>query len=42
MASRSRIYCLDATAVAHKAVLLTGDPEITGRSVGCKVEDLHG
>ena len=29
-----------ATAVAHDAVLLTGDPEITGRSVGCRVEDL--
>ena len=31
-----------ATATAHKAALLTGDPEITGRSVGCKVEDLQG
>jgi predicted nucleic acid-binding protein len=31
-----------ATAAAHKAVLLTGDPEITDRSVGCKVEDLRG
>jgi predicted nucleic acid-binding protein len=31
-----------ATAIAHKAVLLTGDPEITERSVGCKVEDLRG
>jgi len=31
-----------ATAVAHDAVLLTGDPEITDRSVGCKVEDLRG
>jgi predicted nucleic acid-binding protein len=31
-----------ATAAAHKAVLLTGDPEITERSVGCKVEDLRG
>ena len=30
-----------ATAAAHKAVLLTGDPEITGRSVGCRVEDLR-
>jgi predicted nucleic acid-binding protein len=30
-----------ATAAAHKAVLLTGDPEITERSVGCKVEDLR-
>jgi predicted nucleic acid-binding protein len=31
-----------ATAAAYKAVLLTGDPEITERSVGCKVEDLRG
>jgi len=31
-----------ATAAAHQAVLLTGDPEITDRSVGCKVEDLRG
>jgi predicted nucleic acid-binding protein len=31
-----------ATAAAHKAVLLTGDPEITDRSVGCRVEDLRG
>jgi len=30
-----------ATAAAHGAVLLTGDPEITGRSVGCRVEDLR-
>jgi len=30
-----------ATAAAHKAVLLTGDPEITGRAVGCRVEDLR-
>jgi uncharacterized protein len=30
-----------ATAVALKAVLLTGDPEITDRSVGCRVEDLR-
>ena len=29
-----------ATAAAHGAVLLTGDPEITGRVVGCRVEDL--
>jgi len=29
-----------ATAAAHRAVLLTGDPELTGRSVGCRVEDL--
>jgi ribonuclease VapC len=31
-----------ATAVAHNAVLLTGDPELTTRSVGCRVEDLRG
>lgn len=30
-----------ATAAAHKAVLLTGDPEITARAVGCRVEDLR-
>lgn len=30
-----------ATAAAHGAVLLTGYPEIVGRSVGCKVEDLR-
>src|SRR5688572_19297125 len=30
-----------ATTVAHKAVLLTGDPEIIGRSVGCRVQDLR-
>jgi predicted nucleic acid-binding protein len=30
-----------ATAAAYKAVLLTGDPEITGRSVGCRVQDLR-
>jgi predicted nucleic acid-binding protein len=30
-----------ATATAHGAVLLTGDPEITERSVGCRVEDLR-
>ena len=30
-----------ATAAAHKAVLLTGDPEITARPVGCRVEDLR-
>jgi predicted nucleic acid-binding protein len=29
-----------ATAAAHGAVLLTGDPELTKRSVGCRVEDL--
>jgi len=28
------------TAAAHDAVLLTGDPEITRRPVGCRVEDL--
>jgi len=30
-----------ATAAAHGAILLTGDPEMTGRSVGCRVEDLR-
>lgn len=30
-----------ATAAAHQAVLLTGDPEIIDRRVGCKVEDLR-
>lgn len=30
-----------ATTAAHRAILLTGDPEITGRSVGCQVEDLR-
>lgn len=30
-----------ATAAAHSAVLFTGDPEITRRSVGCRVEDLR-
>ena len=30
-----------ATTAAHRAILLTGDPEITGRSVGCRVEDLR-
>ena len=30
-----------ATAAAHNAVLLTGDPEITARSVGCRIEDLR-
>jgi predicted nucleic acid-binding protein len=29
-----------ATAAAHGAVLLTGDPELTRRPVGCRVEDL--
>ncbi len=31
-----------ATATAHRAVLLTGDPEIADRAVGCRVEDLRG
>jgi uncharacterized protein len=30
-----------ATAAAHSAVLLTGDPGITARNVGCRVEDLR-
>jgi predicted nucleic acid-binding protein len=30
-----------ATATAHGAVLLTGDPELTRRSLGCRVEDLR-
>jgi len=30
-----------ATAAAHRAVLLTGNPELTERSVGCRVEDLR-
>ena len=30
-----------ATTAAHRAILLTGDPEITGRSMGCRVEDLR-
>lgn len=30
-----------ATTAAHRAVLLTGDREITRRSVGCRVEDLR-
>lgn len=38
------LACADAfavaTAAAHGAVLLTGDPEHTSRSVGCPVEDL--
>jgi uncharacterized protein len=29
-----------ATASAYSATLLTGDPEITSRAVGCRVEDL--
>ena len=29
-----------ATAAAHGAVLLTGDPEIVRRPVGCRVENL--
>jgi hypothetical protein len=31
-----------ATAVAHDAVLLTGDPEIVGVDGLCAVEDLRG
>lgn len=30
-----------ATAAAHGAVLLTGDPEMIGRSVGCRIKDLR-
>jgi predicted nucleic acid-binding protein len=30
-----------ATTTAHGATLLTGDPELTTRSVGCRVEDLQ-
>ena len=30
-----------ATAAAHRAVLLTGDPELTARPVGCRVENLR-
>jgi predicted nucleic acid-binding protein len=30
-----------ATAAAHDAILLTGDPELTSRSVSCRVEDLR-
>jgi predicted nucleic acid-binding protein len=30
-----------ATATAHGAVLLTGHPELTERSLGCRVEDLR-
>jgi predicted nucleic acid-binding protein len=30
-----------ATAAAYDAVLLTGDPELTSRPVGCRVEDLR-
>ena len=30
-----------ATAAAHDAVLLTGDPELTSRSVGCRIENLR-
>jgi uncharacterized protein len=29
-----------ATAAAHSAVLLTGDPELTSRPMSCRVEDL--
>ena len=31
-----------ATAAAHHATLLTGDPELTSGPVGCRVEDLRG
>jgi hypothetical protein len=31
----------DAFAAAHDAILLTGDLELTSRSVGCRVEDLR-
>jgi 5-enolpyruvylshikimate-3-phosphate synthase len=30
-----------ATAAAHDATLLTGDPELTTRPVGCRVENLR-
>lgn len=30
-----------ATAASHGAVLLTGDPELTERPLGCRVEDLR-
>ena len=30
-----------ATAASHGAILLTGDPELTERSPGCRVEDLR-
>ena len=30
-----------ATAAAHDATLLTGDPELTRKPVGCRVEDLR-
>ena len=30
-----------ATAAAHDAILLTGDPELTSRSVSCRVENLR-
>ena len=30
-----------AAAAAHDATLLTGDPELTTRPVGCRVEDLR-
>ena len=30
-----------ATAAAHDATLLTGDPELTSKQVGCRVEDLR-
>ena len=30
-----------ATAATHDAVLLTGDPGLTSRSVGCRIENLR-
>jgi predicted nucleic acid-binding protein len=30
-----------ATATAHDGILLTGDPELTSRPLGCRVEDLR-
>lgn len=30
-----------ATAAAHDAILLTGDPELLDRDVGCRVRDLR-
>ncbi len=30
-----------ATAAAHDATLLTGDPELTRNALGCRVEDLR-
>jgi predicted nucleic acid-binding protein len=31
-----------ATAAAYNATLLTGDPELLGRDVGCRARDLRG